>query len=141
MRYTTKEITELMEKSAQLGVSVEIIDRDFTVRINKKQDDSCNAMPQTEKNEKHTASRQDEAECSTAVKSPIVGTFYASPSPEKAPFVEVGQHIKKGDVLFVIESMKLMNEVQSEYDGTVKKILVQSGQPVEYGQAVILIDN
>ena len=74
------------------------------------------------------------------VKSPIVGTFYAAPSPDKAPYVTAGKQVKKGDVLFIIESMKLMNEIQSEYDGTVKKILVQDGQGVEYGQPILIIE-
>ena len=73
------------------------------------------------------------------VKSPIVGTFYASPSPEKPAYVALGKKVGKGDVLFIIESMKLMNEVTSEYDGTVEKILVENGQPVEYGQPVMVI--
>ena len=73
------------------------------------------------------------------MKSPIVGTFYASPSPDKAPFVEVGQKVKKGDVLFIIESMKLMNEIQSEYDGEVVEILCENGQAVEFGQPIMLI--
>jgi acetyl-CoA carboxylase biotin carboxyl carrier protein len=74
------------------------------------------------------------------VKSPIVGTFYAAPAPDKPPFVTVGSHVKKGDVLFIIESMKLMNEVTSDYDGTVREIFAQNGGLVEYGQAVMAIN-
>ncbi|MCD7730988.1 MAG: acetyl-CoA carboxylase biotin carboxyl carrier protein [Oscillospiraceae bacterium] len=73
------------------------------------------------------------------VKSPIVGTFYSSPSPEKPPFVTEGARVKKGDVLMIIESMKLMNEVQSEFDGTVEKILVQNGEAVEFDQPIMII--
>ncbi len=73
------------------------------------------------------------------VKSPIVGTFYQSPSPDKPPFVKVGDKVKKGDVIMIIESMKLMNEVQSEFDGTVTKILVGDGQPVEFDQPIMII--
>jgi len=73
------------------------------------------------------------------VKSPIVGTFYASPAPDKPPFSKVGQQVKKGDVLFIIESMKLMNEVVSEYEGTVEQILVENAQPVEYGEPILRI--
>ena len=75
----------------------------------------------------------------TVVKSPIVGTFYSAPSPDKAPYVSVGSQVKTGDVLFIIESMKLMNEVQSECTGTVEEILVSNGQPVEYGQPIMRI--
>lgn len=73
------------------------------------------------------------------VKSPIVGTFYQAPSPDKPPFVKVGDTVKKGDVIMIIESMKLMNEVQSEFDGTVEKILVTDGQPVEFDQPIMII--
>lgn len=73
------------------------------------------------------------------VKSPIVGTFYAAPSPEKPAFVKVGDKVKKGDVIMIIESMKLMNEVQSDFDGVVEKILVSDGQAVEYDQPIMII--
>lgn len=73
------------------------------------------------------------------VKSPIVGTFYAAASPEKPPFAVVGQQVKKGDVLMIIESMKLMNEVQSEFDGTVAEILVKNGEAVEFDQPIMII--
>lgn len=73
------------------------------------------------------------------VKSPIVGTFYAAASPDKPPYVQVGSEVNEGDVLFIIESMKLMNEVTSEFSGRVEKILVENGQPVEYGQPVMVI--
>ncbi|SDN82595.1 acetyl-CoA carboxylase biotin carboxyl carrier protein [Acetanaerobacterium elongatum] len=73
------------------------------------------------------------------VKSPIVGTFYIAASPDKPPFVTPGQKVKKGDVLFIIESMKLMNEIQCECDGTVGELLVENGQAVEYGQPIMTI--
>ncbi len=74
------------------------------------------------------------------VKSPIVGTFYAAPSPDKAPFAVVGQQVKKGDVLMIIESMKLMNEIQSEFDGKVAEILVKNGDAVEFDQPLMIIE-
>ncbi|MDD6237240.1 MAG: acetyl-CoA carboxylase biotin carboxyl carrier protein [Clostridiales bacterium] len=80
-----------------------------------------------------------ESPTGNVVKSPIVGTFYASPAPDKESFVKVGQQVKKGDVLFIIESMKLMNEVQSEFDGVVSQIYVKSGDGVEYGQPIMII--
>lgn len=73
------------------------------------------------------------------VKSPIVGTFYSSPSPDKPPFVKIGDTVKKGDVIMIIESMKLMNEVQSDFDGKVLDILVENGQAVEYDQPIMII--
>jgi acetyl-CoA carboxylase biotin carboxyl carrier protein len=74
------------------------------------------------------------------ITSPIVGTFYRSPSPDADPYVEEGDYVKKGQVLCIVEAMKLMNEIESEVDGRVTKILVESTKPVEYGQALFLID-
>ena len=73
------------------------------------------------------------------VKSPIVGTFYESASPGSAPFVKVGDAVEKGQVLCIIESMKLMNEIESEVSGTVTAKLVENGRPVEYGEGLFLI--
>lgn len=73
------------------------------------------------------------------VESPLVGTFYSAPNPDSAAFVKVGDAVKKGQVLGIIEAMKLMNEVESEYDGVVKAILVENEQMVEYGQPLFII--
>jgi acetyl-CoA carboxylase biotin carboxyl carrier protein len=73
------------------------------------------------------------------VKSPIVGTFYRSPEPNAASFVEVGASVKKGQVLCIIEAMKLMNEIDSEYDGEIVNIYVENGQPVQYGERLFAI--
>jgi acetyl-CoA carboxylase biotin carboxyl carrier protein len=73
------------------------------------------------------------------VKSPMVGTFYRSPSPDAKPFVEVGATVKAGETICVLEAMKLMNEIEADASGTVKAILVENGQPVEYGQALFII--
>ena len=76
----------------------------------------------------------------TKVTAPIVGTFYSAPSPDSKPFVKVGDRIKKGDVIFIIESMKVMSEVPSEFDGVVKEICVQNGDAVEFGQTVMILE-
>ena len=73
------------------------------------------------------------------VHSPMVGTFYRAASPGAKPFVDIGQNIVSGDRLCIIEAMKLMNEIESEFEGTVKAILVENGQPVEYGQPLFVI--
>ena len=73
------------------------------------------------------------------VKSPIVGTFYRSPEPGAPSFVDIGASVKKGQVLCIIEAMKLMNEIDSEYDGEVVNIYVESGQPVQYGERLFAI--
>ena len=74
------------------------------------------------------------------VKSPIIGTFYRKPSPDKGPFVEIGDSIKEGDVLCVIEAMKLFNEIESEVSGKIVKVLVDDSSPVEFDQPLFLVD-
>lgn len=73
------------------------------------------------------------------VKSPMVGTFYRSPSPSSPAFVEVGQHVKVGDVICIVEAMKMMNQIESDHSGVVEAILVQDGEPVEFDQALVTI--
>lgn len=73
------------------------------------------------------------------VKSPLVGTFYAAPAEDAEPFVKVGDSVKEGQVLAIVEAMKLMNEIESDYSGTVKEILVENGQAVEFGQPLFVI--
>lgn len=77
---------------------------------------------------------------SNAQKSPMVGTFYRAPGPNAAAFVEVGQQVKAGDTLCIIEAMKLMNEIEAEKSGIVKEILVENGTPVEYGEPLFIIE-
>ena len=73
------------------------------------------------------------------IKAPMVGTFYRSASPDAKPFVEVGQTVKEGDTVCIIEAMKLMNEIESDAAGAIKAILVENGQPVEYGQPLFIL--
>lgn len=99
------------------------------------------AAPQALKTaEAPAAETKPEVPKGNIVKSPIVGTFYAAASPDKPSFAKVGQTVKRGDTLFVVESMKLMNEVTSEFDGTVAEILVKNAQPVEFGQPIMRIE-
>ena len=74
------------------------------------------------------------------IKSPIVGTAYLSSQPEGKPFVSVGKKIKKGDTVMIVEAMKTMNQVPSPINGTIKKICIEDGQPIEYGQVLVLLD-
>lgn len=99
------------------------------------------------KNDAHIAEKKhedafgeeyDEKDC-FVVKSPIVGTFYSSPGEDKLPFVEAGQKVKKGQVLCIIEAMKLMNEIECEEDGEIEEILVKNGEMVEYGEPLFKI--
>lgn len=79
------------------------------------------------------------AEDSRTINSPMVGTFYRAPSPGAKPFADVGQKVKAGDTVCIIEAMKLLNEIETEYDGVIKEILVENGQPVEFGQPLFVI--
>ncbi|MCI1965918.1 MAG: acetyl-CoA carboxylase biotin carboxyl carrier protein [Oscillospiraceae bacterium] len=87
-----------------------------------------------------TCTQEQAVQNGTEIQSPMVGVFYAAPSPDAEPFVKVGSHVKKGDVLCVIEAMKLMNEVNAEQDGTIQKICVQNEEVVEYGQTLFFIE-
>lgn len=82
-----------------------------------------------------TAAASDE----NTVKSPMVGTYYSAPSPDADAFVQEGQKVRKGDVLCIIEAMKMMNEIEAEYDGVIDAILVDNATPVEYGQSIFVI--
>ena len=85
------------------------------------------------------ANSTDNKEDGNIVKSPMVGTFYIKPSPTANPYVEIGKHVNKGDILCIIEAMKLMNEIESEYDGEIAEIYVKDGEAVEYGKPLFRI--
>jgi len=74
------------------------------------------------------------------VKAPMVGTFYRAPTPNDKPFITLGQAVKKGEVLCIIEAMKMLNQIESEFDGTVQRILIEDGQPVEFDQPLFVIE-
>ena len=80
------------------------------------------------------------ANTANAVKSPMVGTFYRSSSPEAAPFIEVGQTVSEGDVICIIEAMKMFNQIEADRSGTVKAILVENGNPVEFDEPLVIIE-
>jgi acetyl-CoA carboxylase biotin carboxyl carrier protein len=86
------------------------------------------------------AAAEEPAQPGHVLKAPMVGTFYRSPSPEAKPFVEVGQNVKAGETVCIIEAMKLMNEIEADATGMIKAILVEGGQPVEYGQPLFIIE-
>lgn len=90
-------------------------------------------IPKVEKKKEKTAGK--------IITSPMVGTFYMKPSPNSDPYVKVGQKVKKGDVLCIIEAMKLMNEIEAEFDGTIKEILVKDGESVEYGKPLFELED
>ncbi|MBQ7931124.1 MAG: acetyl-CoA carboxylase biotin carboxyl carrier protein [Ruminococcus sp.] len=134
---TIEKLAKLVSANELSEITIEDGDRKITVK-GKKCPPPAMAMP-------FMAPAQQTAPAAAEisgniVKSPIVGTFYAAPSPEKPPFVQVGDSVKKGDVIMIIESMKLMNEIKSEFDGKVKEILVLNGQAVEYDQPLMIIE-
>ena len=148
LELSVENIKELMDKVAKnkLG-GLQIKDGDFTLKIEGKKENVVAATPvmaepcyAAETQEGNIPAEEKEELCGNIVKSPIVGTFYSSPAPGKPDFVAVGDSVKKGDVVCIVESMKLMNEIQSEFSGKVSKILLESGTAVEYGQPLLVIE-
>ena len=100
------------------------------------------AVPQTVKVKEETKSAESESKNEVSGKvvvSPLVGTFYAAPAEDAEPFVKAGDTVKKGQTLAIVEAMKLMNEIESDYDGVIEEILVENGQPVEYNQPLFRV--
>ena len=98
------------------------------------------AAPEAKAEEAPASEPEDDCPNCVVVKAPIVGTFYRRPAPDAEPYVKEGDRVEKGQVLCIIEAMKLFNEIESEVSGIVKKILVEDGAPVEYGQPLFLIE-
>lgn len=148
---SVSDIKDIMEKFAKEGLtSFELEDGDFTLKMGNKRETviaqapapaiAVSAVAASAEAAPAAPAEKTEELCGTVVKSPIVGTFYAAASPEKPAFVKEGQKVKKGDVMFIIESMKLMNEIPCECDGVIGKILVENGQAVEFGQPILTIE-
>ncbi len=140
---TVRELVKLV-KDNDLGEITVVADGDKKITIKGKVNVAQTAPVQVQPAApvQAAAAQDEQTKAETAgneVKAPIVGTFYAAPSPDSEPFVKVGSKVKKGDTIFIIESMKVMSEVQSEFDGEVKKILVNSGDPVDFDQTLMVI--
>jgi acetyl-CoA carboxylase biotin carboxyl carrier protein len=143
-----KEIKELIDLVSERGLSgVEIERTGFRLRIEGARPIASNgasepaapatavsALPPAASTAVSPASAAKEPEDVHVITSPIVGTFYRAPSPEADPFTEVGQRVAKGRVLCIIESMKLMNEIESDVEGEIVAVYARNGQPVEYGE-------
>lgn len=152
MAYTIDEIKNLAELVSKLKLGkIAVKTKDFELVIEGKKCiapppvpapapvSMTNVMPAIPAPEKPCEPAAEKIS-GNVVKSPVVGTYYSAPAPDKEPFVKVGSTVRKGDVIMIIESMKLMNEIQSEFDGTVKEILVKNGDAVEYDQPVMIIE-
>jgi acetyl-CoA carboxylase biotin carboxyl carrier protein len=143
-----EEMKELIKAVSDSKVDeFEFENDDFSVRIAKNEAKivasevvpATVAAPQVMQETTETETETKEAISGNEVKAPLVGTFYAAPQEGAAPFASVGDTVKKGQVIGIVEAMKLMNEVESEYDGTVKAVLVENGEMVEYGQPLVVI--
>ena len=136
-----KRLENIMKLMTTYGVSeLEISDNNQKIRLVKRNGSgeaevevSAAPVAKTKKDKKSTEQRK-------VITSPFVGTFYRAPGPGADPFVEVGQQVKKGDVLCIIEAMKLMNEIEAESAGTVVEILIENGKPVEFDQPLIVLE-
>ncbi|WP_338884212.1 MULTISPECIES: acetyl-CoA carboxylase biotin carboxyl carrier protein [Xenorhabdus] len=145
-----KKLIELVEES---GISeLEISEGEESVRISRAT--TATAIPVTQQYISAPAQQPVQAAVPAApvaadkpaeinghtVRSPMVGTFYRSPSPDAKPFIEVGQHVNQGETLCIVEAMKMMNQIEADKTGVVKAILVQDGQPVEFDEPLVVIE-
>ena len=140
-----KKLIEMLQES-DLN-EIEVKEGEESVRINRKKESiihtsipSVSEKISTPNNDADHIDESMNSENYKKIVSPMVGTFYRKPAPDKEPFVEVGQRIKKGDTVCIIEAMKMMNQVKSEFDGKIISINIGDGEPVEFGQELISIE-
>jgi acetyl-CoA carboxylase biotin carboxyl carrier protein len=143
MKIDKKIIKELTDYLNEFNLTeIEYTDKDTKIKVSKStssistQSISSSSLPSTQK----VAAETVEMSSGTKITSPIIGTAYHSPEPGAKKFVEIGKKIKKGDTIMIVEAMKTMNHVPSTADGTVREICVEDGQPVEFGQTIIILD-
>lgn len=137
-----KQLIEEMGNSKLTAVDIEFPDgTKISMKKDKMQEKIIQNTPIVENNTIENQIKEDKNEKKgNIIKSPMVGTFYLKPSPTAEPYIEIGKEVKKGDVLCIIEAMKLMNEIESEYTGKVTEILVKDGEAVEYGTSLLRIE-
>ena len=138
MKINKKLIKELVDNLEEFKLTeLEYSEKDIKIKVSRQIQTSQNISTAvtTEKN-----NIKVETVSGTEIKSPIIGTAYLAPEPGAKKFVETGKKIKKGDTVMIVEAMKTMNHVPSPKDGVVKSINVEDGQPVEYGQTLVVID-
>ena len=138
MKINKKLIKELVDNLEEFKLTeLEYSEKDTKIKVSRQIKVSQNITPEVtiEKN-----NRKTEPVSGTEIKSPIIGTAYLAPEPGAKKFVETGKKIKKGDTVMIVEAMKTMNHVPSPKDGVVKSVNVEDGQPVEYGQTLVVID-
>ncbi len=135
-----KKLIEMLQDSDLR--EIEVKEGEESVRIARGIEIPSNSLQSTQANISPTSNNQDITSISSgsSIKSPIVGTFYRKPAPDKSPYVELGDHVNTGDVVCIVEAMKMMNEIKSEFTGIVTAISVEDGEPVEFDQSLIIID-
>ena len=144
MKINKEIIKELSEYLKEFNLTeIEYTDKDTKIKVSKTSSSITTQVPTQISSVNQTATKvetKQDTTSGTKVTSPIIGTAYHSPEPGAKKFVEVGKKIKKGDTVMIVEAMKTMNHVPSTVDGTVKEICVEDGQPVEFGQTIIIVD-
>jgi acetyl-CoA carboxylase biotin carboxyl carrier protein len=137
-----KELAKILKANELTEISLENDDGAITIRkdVVVASAPSVASAPVAPTAPSKPAEVVSEEKKGTPIVSPMVGTFYTSPSPDAKPFVTVGQSVKKGDKVCIIEAMKLMNEIEAEVDGKIAEICVQDGQPVEFGQVLMYVE-
>lgn len=141
------KIIEIFEKSNLTELEIKIDEPKFKIKLSKNnqiqgqfiQVPQIQNFQPIQKEEVIKEIKEEKKENTHIIKSPLVGTFYRAPSPGAEPFVKEGDFVKKGQVLCIVEAMKVMNEIESDVDGVVERILVENGKPVEYGQELFII--
>ena len=140
MKINKNIIKELTEYLNEFNLTeIEYTEKDVKVKVSKSSGTNIAAVKEIKSEIKSENIKQDNIS-GTEVPSPIIGTAYLAPEPGGKKFVEVGKKINKGDTIMIVEAMKTMNHVPSPIAGTVKKICVEDGQPVEYGHTIAIID-
>ena len=141
MKINKKIIKELTDYLNEFNLTeLEYSDNETSVKVSKTTISNFLEKNNNQKNSSNNEEKATEKNEGKKVTSPIIGTAYLAPEPGGKKFVDVGKKIKKGDTVMIIEAMKTMNHVPSPFDGIVKEINVEDGQPVEFGQTIILLD-
>ena len=140
MKIDKKIIKELSDYLDEFNLTeLEYTEKDTKIKVSKNSV-SINNQNLPINNDNSSTKQSNKIKSGTEITSPIIGTAYHAPEPGAKKFVEIGKKIKKGDTIMIVEAMKTMNHVPSTLDGVVKEILVSDGQPVEFGQALIILE-
>ena len=141
MKIDKKVIKELSDYLDEFNLTeIEITEKDTKIKVSKNNISISNQTHSIKQTTSKTSEVEKKAFSGKQVTSPIIGTAYHAPEPGAKKFVEVGKKIKKGDTVMIVEAMKTMNHVPSTADGVVKEICVEDGQPVEFGQTIIILE-